>query len=66
MSIHRTVKRRLFKCHLMSGKKIIAQLKKYEQSLQLNSDLSASFEEVEKMKNGKIKKQSLNDFLNEL
>ena len=32
----------------------------------VKSDLTQSFEEVKKMRQGKIKKQSLQDFLNEL
>lgn len=34
--------------------------------LKVKSDLTQAFEEVKKMRQGKIKKQSLQDFLNEL
>jgi hypothetical protein len=46
--------------------RIINRLNKYEQMLKLKSDLVQSFDEVKKMRKGKIKKQSLQDFLNEL
>ena len=46
--------------------RIINRLNKYEQMLRIKSDLAQSFEEVKKMRQGKIKKQSLQDFLNEL
>ncbi len=46
--------------------RIMNRLNKYEQMLNLKSDLTQSFEEVKKMQQGKIKKQSLQDFLNEL
>ena len=46
--------------------RLINRLNKYEQMLKIKSDLTQSFEEVKKMRQGKIKKQSLQDFLNEL
>ena len=46
--------------------RLMNRLSKYEQMLKLKSDLTQSFEEVKKMRQGKIKKQSLQDFLNEL
>lgn len=46
--------------------KLMKKLNKYEQMLQLKSDLTQSLEEVKKMRQGKMKKQSLQDFLNEL
>lgn len=46
--------------------RLVNKLNKYEQMLQLKSDLTKSFEEVKKIRKGKIKKQSLQDFLNEL
>lgn len=46
--------------------KLLKKLNKYEQMLQLKSDLMQSFQEVKKMRQGKMKKQSLQDFLNEL
>lgn len=46
--------------------RLMNRLTKYEQMLKLKSDLTRSFEEVRKMRLQKIKKQSLQDFLNEL
>ena len=46
--------------------KILARLKKYEQALQLKSDLKEAFEQVKTLKATKGKKQTLNEFLNEL
>lgn len=46
--------------------KVLKKLKKYEQALQLNSDLKEAFEQVAVLKRQKEKKQTLNDFLNEL
>ena len=46
--------------------KLLARLKKYEQTLKIKSDLTEAFEDVKKMRSGKMKKQSLSDFLNEL
>lgn len=46
--------------------KILAKLKKYEQTLKIKSDLKEAFEQVEILKKSKSKKESLNDFLNEL
>jgi hypothetical protein len=46
--------------------RLLNKLNKYEQMLKIKSDLMQSFEEVKKMRQGKIKKQSLQDFLNEL
>ncbi len=46
--------------------RLMNKLTKYEQMLKLKSDLTKSFEEFNKMRQGKIKKQSLQDFLNEL
>ena len=47
-------------------RRLMNRLTKYEQMLKVKSDLTQSFEEVKKMRQGKIKKQSLQDFLNEL
>ena len=44
--------------------RLMNRLSKYEQMLMLKSDLTRSFEEVKKMRLGKIKKQPLHDFLN--
>lgn len=46
--------------------KILNKLKKYEQALQLKSDLKEALDEVKEMKSGKAKKQTLNEFLDEL
>lgn len=46
--------------------RLVAKLREYEQQLTLGSDLTAAFEEVELMRSGKMPKQSLTDFLNEL
>lgn len=46
--------------------KIISKINKYDTLIKLKSDLKAAFSEVEKMKKGKIKKQTLSEFLNEL
>lgn len=46
--------------------KIISKINKYDTLIKVKSDLKAAFSEVEKMKKGKIKKQTLSEFLNEL
>lgn len=46
--------------------KLMNRLTKYEQILKLKSDLTEAFSEVKKMRSGKLKKQSLSDFLKEL
>ena len=51
---------------LTQWNRLINRLNKYEQMLKIKSDLTQSFEEVKKMQQGRIKKQSLQDFLNEL
>ena len=51
---------------LAEWEKILAKLKKYEQALQLKSDLKEAFEQVTALRSVKGKKQTLNDFLNEL
>ncbi|MDR2206224.1 MAG: hypothetical protein LBE36_08740 [Flavobacteriaceae bacterium] len=50
---------------LSEWEKILTKLKKYEQALQLKSDLKEAFEEVAVLKKTKHK-QTLNEFLNEL
>ena len=47
-------------------KKLEKKIKKYEQAFQMKEDLTAAFEEVQQMRVGKIPKQTLSDFLNEL
>jgi len=51
---------------LSDWEKVLNKLKKYEQTLKLNSELKEAFDQVSKLKAGKEKKQTLNDFLNEL
>lgn len=46
--------------------RLMKKLTKYEQMLKIKSDLDIAFAEVKKMQQGKIRKQSLQDFLNEL
>ncbi len=51
---------------LTEWKSIMDILKKYEQTLKVKYDLTETFEQVKKMREGKIKKQTLSDFLNEI
>ncbi len=51
---------------LAEWEKVLHKLKKYEQALKLKSDLKEAFEQVNILKAAKGKKQTLNDFLNEL
>lgn len=46
--------------------KMVTRLKKYEQMLMLKSDITTAFAQVKKIQQGKLKKQTLQDFLNEL
>lgn len=46
--------------------KLLNKLKKYEQALQLKADLKEALSEVRVLKSSKGKKQTLNEFLNEL
>lgn len=46
--------------------KMLNKLNKYEQAFKLKSDLKAAMDEVKKLKDKKIPKQTLSDFLNEL
>jgi NADH dehydrogenase FAD-containing subunit len=46
--------------------KLLSRLKKYEQTLKIKTDLKEAFEQVEQLRKSKQKKQTLNDFLNEL
>jgi hypothetical protein len=47
-------------------KKLLAKLQKYEQTLEVKSDLRDAFDQVAVLRKSKAKKQSLADFLNEL
>ncbi len=51
---------------LTDWEKILNKLKRYEQTLKIKSDLKEAFEEVAQLRKSKLKKQTLNDFLNEL
>ena len=51
---------------LADWEKILTKLKKYEQAFQLKSDLKEALEEVRSLSSSKAKKQTLNEFLNEL
>ncbi len=46
--------------------KILARIKKYEQALQLKSDLKEAFDQVKTLRSIKGKKQTLNEFLDDL
>ncbi len=51
---------------LTDWEKLMAKLKNYEQTLKIKTDLKEAFEEVAQLRKSKVKKQTLNDFLNEL
>ena len=51
---------------LTEWEKVLHKLKKYEQALQLKSDLQEAFNQVAILKQTKGHKQTLNEFLNEL
>ena len=51
---------------LNDWEKVLTKLKKYEQTLKIKSDLKEAFEQVAQLRKSKLKKQTLNDFLNEL
>ena len=51
---------------LTEWEKVMAQLRYYEQFLRLKTDLKEAFEDVKAMQGGKIKKQTLSNFLNEV
>jgi len=51
---------------LTEWEKIVSKIKRLEQTLKIKSDLRDAFEQVEILKKSKGKKQTLNDFLNEL
>jgi hypothetical protein len=42
------------------------KLRKYEQALKIKADLRQAFREVNQMRQGKIRKQTLSQFLDEL
>ena len=47
-------------------RRLMNRLTKYERMLKVKSDLAKAFGDVKRMYQDKIKKQSLQDFLNEL
>jgi len=51
---------------LNDWEKLLATLNKYEQTLKIKSDLKEAFAEVSLLRKSKKKKQTLNDFLDEL
>lgn len=51
---------------LSEWQKVLAKLKKFEQALQLKSDLEEAISQVELLKQQKKPKQTLKEFLNEL
>jgi|JI10StandDraft_1071094.scaffolds.fasta_scaffold1539929_1 hypothetical protein len=51
---------------LSDWEKVLDKMKMYEQSLKLKSDLKEAFVQVTKMRKSKLKKQTLNEFLDEL
>lgn len=50
---------------LTEWEKLLNKLKKYEQALELKSDLQEAFNDVTAMRKAKGEKQTLNEFLNE-
>lgn len=51
---------------LTEWEKVLNKLNKYEQALQLKSDLKEAFAQVAELRKFKERKQTLNEFLNEL
>ena len=51
---------------LTEWEKVLAKLKKYEQTLKIKSDLKEAFEQVDILRKSKSKKQTLTDFFNKL
>lgn len=46
--------------------RLMAKLEKYEKLLKIKTDLTRAFEEVKLIQQGKIKKQTLSEFLRDL
>ncbi len=59
-------KTRFVQIPLTDWEKLMTRLKKYEQTLKIKTDLKEAFAEVAQLRKSKAKKQTLNDFLNEL
>jgi hypothetical protein len=51
---------------LAEWEKLVAKVKKIEQQLKIQSDLQEAFDQVAVLKKKKGKKQTLNEFLNEV
>lgn len=51
---------------LTDWEKLLGKMKKYEQALKLTSDLEEAIKEVNILKASKKRKQTLNEFLDEL
>ena len=51
---------------LTDWEKLMTKLNKYEQTLKIKSDLKEAFAQLAQLRKLKRKKQTLNDFLNEL
>ena len=51
---------------LSEWERVLNKLSKYEQALQLKSDLKEAIEQVALLRKSKMPKQTLNEFLNEL
>ncbi len=51
---------------LSDWEKVLAKLKKYEQTLKIKSDLKEAFDQVAQLRKSTLQKQTLNNFLNEL
>ncbi|MEO6133039.1 MAG: hypothetical protein ABIQ02_14425 [Saprospiraceae bacterium] len=47
-------------------KKLLDKLKKYEQALQLKSELKEALDQATRLSGSKKRKQTLNEFLNEI
>ncbi|HYV93891.1 MAG TPA: hypothetical protein VE978_19090 [Chitinophagales bacterium] len=59
-------KPRAVQLSLTNYQKLMTRLEKYEQMLKIKSDLTKAFQEVKLMQQGKIRKQTLSEFLSEL
>ncbi|MCU0427971.1 MAG: hypothetical protein MUF71_20360 [Candidatus Kapabacteria bacterium] len=59
-------KHRAVQLTVQDWEKVLRKLKKYEQALRLQSDLTDAFDDVTAMQQNKKRKQPLSEFLNEL
>jgi hypothetical protein len=51
---------------LTDWQKLLNKLNKYEQALKLKSDIKEAYKQVNILKNSKVQKQTLKEFLNEV